>query len=59
LVGKPGGSRALGRLGNSWDDNIKMGRREMGWKDVNSINLAEDGDQWQAFVNTVMILQVA
>jgi hypothetical protein len=35
-----------------------MDIRKTGWKGVNWMHLAEDGDQWQAFVNTVMNLQV-
>ena len=31
LVGKPGGRRPLGRLRRGWEDNIKMGLRELGW----------------------------
>jgi hypothetical protein len=32
LVGKPDGERPLGRLGHSWEDNIKTGLQEVGWK---------------------------
>jgi hypothetical protein len=35
-------------------DNIKMDLREIGWDDMDWIELAEDRDQWRAFVNTVM-----
>jgi hypothetical protein len=31
LVGKPEGRRPLGRPRRIWDDNIKMGLREVGW----------------------------
>ena len=31
LVGKPEGRRPLGRSRLRWEDNIKMGLREMGW----------------------------
>jgi len=30
LVGKPEGNRLLGRPRHGWDDNIKMGPKEMG-----------------------------
>jgi hypothetical protein len=41
-----------------WEDNIMMDLREIGWKDMNWIHLAQDRDQWQAVVNTVMKLWV-
>jgi hypothetical protein len=31
LVGKPMGRRPLGRPRSRWEDNIKMGLREVGW----------------------------
>jgi hypothetical protein len=31
LVGKPEGSRRLGRPRRRWEDNIKMDHREVGW----------------------------
>jgi hypothetical protein len=31
LVGKPEGKRRLGRPRRSWEDNIKMVLREIGW----------------------------
>jgi hypothetical protein len=39
LVGKPEGKRPLGRLRRRWVDNIKMVFREIGWDDMNWINL--------------------
>jgi hypothetical protein len=40
-------------------DNIKMDfrRDRMGWYD--GIDLTQDRDQWRAYVNTVMNLQVS
>jgi hypothetical protein len=35
-----------------------MDVREIGWGDMDRIDLAEDGDQWRALVNTVMNLRV-
>jgi hypothetical protein len=32
LVGKPEGKTALGRSRRRWEDNIKMGPREIGWE---------------------------
>jgi transposase len=51
LVGNPEGKRPLGRPRHRWVDNIKMDGME--W-----IDLAQDGDQWRALVNTVMNLRV-
>jgi hypothetical protein len=39
-------------------DNIKIDLREIGWDDVNWIDLAQDRDQLRALVNTVMNLRV-
>jgi hypothetical protein len=33
-----------------------MNLREIGWKGVDWIDLAQDRDRWRAFVNTVMNL---
>ena len=58
LAGRPEGKRPLGRPRRRWEDNIKMDLREVGcdpgeWKD-----LAEDRDQWRAYVRAVMNLRV-
>jgi hypothetical protein len=58
LVRKPEGKRPLGIPSRSWVDNIKMDLREIGWGDVDWINLAQDRDQWRALVNTIMKLRV-
>jgi hypothetical protein len=47
----------LGRPGNRWED-IKMELREIRWKGMDWMHLAQDRDQWQALVNTVMNLWV-
>jgi hypothetical protein len=52
LVGKPEGTRPLGRPRHRWVDNIIMDLG-MDW-----IDLAQDRDQWKALVNTVMNLRV-
>jgi hypothetical protein len=41
-----------------WVDNIKMDLREIGCDGMDSIDLAQDKDQWRALVNTVMNLRV-
>jgi hypothetical protein len=57
FVGMPKGKRPLGRPKCRWEDNIKINLRELGIDGTNSILLAQDRVQWQAFVNTVMNLQ--
>jgi hypothetical protein len=44
MVRKPEGKRPLGRRRRGWVDNIKMDLREMGWGDMDWIDLAEDTD---------------
>jgi hypothetical protein len=58
LVGKPEGKRPMGRPRRRWEDNIKMGRREIGMDGANWIRLAQDRVQWRASVNTVTNLRV-
>jgi hypothetical protein len=58
LVGKPEGRRPLGRLRRRWEDNIKMDLREVRWRGIDWINLAQDRDRWRALVNAVMNLWV-
>jgi hypothetical protein len=58
LVGKPEGKRPLGGPRHRWVENIKMDLREVGWDDMDWIDMAKDRDQWRALVNTVMNLRV-
>ncbi|KAJ4443789.1 hypothetical protein ANN_05567 [Periplaneta americana] len=59
LVGRPEGKTPLGRPRRKWEDNIKMDLREVGYyDDRNWINLAQDRDQWQAYVRAAMNLRV-
>jgi hypothetical protein len=59
LAEKPEGKRPLGRPRRRWVGNIKMDLRETGWGGMDSIDLAQDGDQWRALLNTVMNLGVS
>jgi hypothetical protein len=45
-------------LGIDWEYNIRMSLGEIGWEGVDWINLAQDRDQWWAFVNTVVNIWV-
>jgi hypothetical protein len=58
LVGKSDGKRPLGRQRRRLVDNIKMDLRETGWDGMDSINLAQERNQWRTLVNTVMNLRV-
>jgi hypothetical protein len=58
LVGKPKGRRPFRIPRNRWKDNTEMDLREIGLEGVDWIHLAQDRDQWQALVNTVMNLLV-
>ena len=58
-VGKPEGSRPLGRPRRRWEENIKMYLREVGCDPGDWIALAEDRDQWRAYVRAVMNLRVS
>jgi hypothetical protein len=39
-------------------DIIKMDLREIGWDDMDWIDVFHDRDQWRALVNTVLNLRV-
>jgi hypothetical protein len=59
LMGKPEGRRPLERPRCRWEDNIKMGLREVGWGGMDWISLAQDRDRWRSLVNAVMNLRVS
>jgi hypothetical protein len=43
-VGKPEGKRPLRRPRRRWVNNVKMDLREIGWDDMDWIDLAQDRD---------------
>ncbi|KAJ4435893.1 hypothetical protein ANN_18513 [Periplaneta americana] len=57
-VGRPEGKRLSGRPRHRWEDNIKMDLREVGYDGRDWINLAQDRDQWRAYVRVAMNLRV-
>ncbi|KAJ4451539.1 hypothetical protein ANN_03004 [Periplaneta americana] len=57
LVGRPAGKRPLGRPRCRWEDNIKMDLRDVGYDGKEWINLAQDRDQWRAYVRAAMNLR--
>ena len=58
-MGKPEGKRPLGRSRHRWEDNISMDLKEVGRVPGDWITLAEDRDQWRAYVRAVMNLRVS
>jgi hypothetical protein len=57
-VGKPEGKRPLGRPRPRWGGTLSRTLGRLGIDGANWIRLAQDRDQWRAFVNTVMNLRV-
>ena len=58
LVGKPESKKPLWRSRRRWEDNVKMDFREVGCDPRDWIALAEDRDQWRAYIRAVMNLRV-
>ncbi|KAJ4434404.1 hypothetical protein ANN_22965 [Periplaneta americana] len=58
LVGRSEGKRPLGRPRRRWEDNIKMDLREVRYDSRDWINVAQDRDQWWAYVRAAMNLRV-
>ena len=58
LLGKPEGKRHLESPRRRWEDNIKMDLTEVSCDPGEWIDLAEDRDQWRAYVRAVMNLRV-
>jgi hypothetical protein len=48
LVGKREGKRPLERPSSRWEDDIKIDIRNIGFRDVHWILLAQDRDRWRA-----------
>jgi hypothetical protein len=58
LVGKPEGTRLLGRPRRRWEDNIKRDLEEVGGGCGDWMERAQDWDRWLALVSTVMNFRV-
>ena len=41
-----------------WEDKLKMDLQEVGWEDMDWIDLAQDRDRWRALVNGVIGLNI-
>jgi hypothetical protein len=57
-VGKAERRRPLGITSRTWEDNITMDIREIGWEVVDWLRVAQDRDQWRALIDMVMNLLV-
>jgi hypothetical protein len=57
LVGKPEGKRPLGRPRRRWEENIKTDLQEVGCRDMDWIEMAQDSYRWRALVGAVMKFQ--
>jgi hypothetical protein len=57
FVAQPEGKRQLGRTKHGWEVNVKMYLKEISFKCVDSIDMAQDKDRSQAVVNMVMYRQ--
>jgi hypothetical protein len=55
---KPEGKRPLGRPRRRWKDGIRMNLRDIGWEDVEWVQLAQNRGRWGAVVKAVMNLRV-
>ena len=49
-MGKHEGERPLGRPRRRWEDNIKMDFKEIGYKGVDRVNVAQDRYKLQAIL---------
>ena len=58
LVGKPEGTRPLGRPRRRWEDIIRMDLQEVGLGYEDWIGLAQDRVRWRGLVSAVMNLRV-
>jgi hypothetical protein len=51
LIGKSRGRRPLGRPRRRWEDNIRMGLKEIGINTRNWVDSTQDRNYWIALVN--------
>jgi hypothetical protein len=59
VVRKSEGKKSLLRPKRRWEDNIKVGLTEIGWKGIDWVNMARDSNNWQDAVETLLKCQVS
>jgi hypothetical protein len=57
-VGRACGKGTTGGPRCRCENNIKMDLQEVGWLDMDEIDVAQDRSKWRAIVNAVMNLRV-
>jgi hypothetical protein len=50
--------KTLGGPRRSWEDNIKVNLREVGWGSIDCIVLAEGRGRWRTLVNALMNFRI-
>jgi len=58
LVGRPEVKKPIGRPRPVGADNCKIGLQEMGWGDMDWIDLAQGRDRWRVLLNVLINLRV-
>ena len=55
LASKPTEKGLLGRLKRRWEDNIRMGLKEIGINTRNWVDSAQDTKYWRVLVKTIIV----
>ena len=58
LTGKPTGKRHLGRHRRRWEDNVRMGLKEIGVNTRNRVDSIQDRNYCRGLVNVELNLRV-
>ena len=59
LVGRLDGMKPLGRSWHRWEDNSRIDLQEVGWGNMDWMNMVQDRERWLALVNVVMNMQIS